>query len=389
MQDIIKGKDSFTVLIPDGDSFFALPVLQCLGRMKNVTVYVLSNSPWTSIRFSRYTKQLFLCPMEDGDQGRLNALLRIVKERKIDVVLTIDEPTIRYLAENGGELRKYTAIAPLPKVETFDIVSNKWLFSQWLIKNMIQIPTTVLYQSDESIEKNLSILTFPVLIKPIKGNGGIGIKFFDDPVSLREYCKSHIRPDEYIIQSFIHGYDVGCSVLCIDGKILACTMQQRAVNLPMTFSPFTNIDFLFDSRIYEIAEKIMDKLNWSGVAHIDLRYDEKENNYTILEMNPRFWQSVVGSFYAGVNFPYLSSVAALKRDLPEVFFKHIHYVNPNTAIKIRLQSIFIRKSELQPFDGSKLEMHLKDPVPQIFTVCQNIYKRRIKPIFKKHVERNP
>jgi predicted ATP-grasp superfamily ATP-dependent carboligase len=251
------------------------------------------------------------------------------------------------------------------------------------------VPTTILYQTESSIEKNLSLLTFPVLIKPVKGNGGIGIKFFDDPVSLSEHCRNHVKPDEYIIQSFVHGYDVGCSILSLDGKIMASTMQKRSINLPMTFSPFTNIDFFFDSNIYQIAETIIHKLNWSGVAHFDLRYDENENNYTVLEMNPRFWQSIVGSFYAGANFPYLSAIAGLKRDLPEVIFKSIYYVNPNTAIKIRFQSLYKGESEIRSYDGSKLESHLKDPLPLIFSKSYDIYKHRLKPVFKKLFNKTP
>ena len=43
-----------SVLIPDGENDFALPVLRCLGQMQNVKTYVLSNDPWALSRFSRY-----------------------------------------------------------------------------------------------------------------------------------------------------------------------------------------------------------------------------------------------------------------------------------------------------------------------------------------------
>lgn len=375
MKNTFQLDKPYSVLIPDGESFFALPVVQCLGQMKNVRIYVLSNNRTAAIRFSRYTRKYYSYPVEEGDKGRLAAMLRIVKEKNIDIVLTIDEPTIRFLSENAGELLKYTKIAPYPKAETFDNVVDKWRFANWLRAHNIPYPTTILYQTGPVFEKELSLLKFPVLIKPARGNGGIGIKFFDDPASLKEYCLTHIQSGEYIVQSFVEGYDLGCSVLSKDGIILATTMQKRSVNIPLTFSPFTNIDFLHDSNIYSLIEKIIKELNWSGVGHFDLRYDEKEKQVKVLEINARFWQSVPGSFYAGVNFPYLATLVGLNRELPPLNFQPIHYVNPKTAVKILTQKYIYRKSETQEFGGSKLEMHIKDPLPLIMTRLIQLYKR--------------
>ncbi|MEI7423002.1 MAG: ATP-grasp domain-containing protein [Prolixibacteraceae bacterium] len=365
----------FSVLIPDGESFFALPVVQCLGQIENVRIYVLSNNRTAAIRFSRYTTKYFIYPAGEGDAGRLAAMLRIVKEKKIDIVLTIDEPTIRFLSENGGELLKYTLLAPYPKAETFDNVVDKWKFANWLKAHNIPYPTTILYQTGPVFDEELLSIKFPALIKPARGNGGIGIMFFDDSESLKEYCQSHIQSGEYIVQSFVEGYDLGCSILSKEGVILATTMQKRSVNTPLTFSPFTNIDFLFDRDINELIENIIKELNWSGVAHFDLRYDEVEKQVKVLEINARFWQSVPGSFYAGVNFPYLATLVGLNRELPPLNFQPIHYVNPKTAVKLLAQKYIYRKSEIQEFGGSKLEMHLKDPLPLIMTRLIQWYKR--------------
>ncbi len=192
MSDNTLVNEFYNVLIPDGESFFALPVLQCMGRMNNVRTYVLSNDRLAPIRFSRYTRRFFSYPAPEGEAGRLEAILRIVKENKIDIILTIDEPTIRFLAENGHELLKYTSIAPYPKPEIFDNVVDKWKFANWLNEHNIAYPTTILYQTSAGFIKELATLTFPVLIKPAKGNGGIGIKFFDDAPSLIEYCSKNM-----------------------------------------------------------------------------------------------------------------------------------------------------------------------------------------------------
>src|SRR2546428_697479 len=55
----------------------------------------------------------------------------------------------------------------------------------------------------------------------------------------------------------------------------------------------------------------MQALKWSGIVNIDFIYDENDKQAKILEVNPRYWQSLLGSLFAGVNFPYLVSVSKL------------------------------------------------------------------------------
>jgi hypothetical protein len=133
---------------------------------------------------------------------------------------------------------------------------------------------------------------------------------------------------------------------------------------------------LNNSSVYEVVKEAINKLNWSGVVHFDLRYDEKENQAKVIEMNPRFWGSIVGSYYAGVNFPYLATLLGLKRDLPVINFQQIRYVDASTAIKITIQRILLRKKAIQYYDHSKLMIHFKDPLPMILSgyiqICKKI-----------------
>ncbi len=382
MNTKFQEKESISVLMTDGECFFAIPTIQCLGRVKNLKIYVLANDPAATIRYSRYTYKFFSFPKEEGHAGRLAAIKKILNTEKIDLILPIDQPTIRFLSENGSELLKYAPISLLPTPEAFDIAADKWLLAEWLKKNKLPVPLTLLYQNNETFEQNLLNFSFPALIKPLRGDGGIGIKFFDDPESLIVYCKDRIPSEEYMVQSFIMGYDIDCSVLCQDGIILASTIQKRIIADPFYFGQTMNIDFLFDNNVYNVVKEVITGLNWSGVVHFDLRYDEKDNQVKVIEMNPRFWGSVVGSMNAGVNFPHLAVLLGLKRDFPEIKYQHIRYVDGATALKILLRKILHRKSSIQYFDHSKLDNHLKDPVPMIISEYIQ-FRKKIRNVFKK------
>jgi predicted ATP-grasp superfamily ATP-dependent carboligase len=44
---------------------------------------------------------------------------------------------------------------------------------------------------------------------------------------------------------------------------------------------------------------------YHGVGEIDTRYDPATDDYKLLEVNPRFWASIVYAAHAGMNFPDL------------------------------------------------------------------------------------
>lgn len=175
----------------------------------------------------------------------------------------------------------------------------------------------------------------PVLAKPTRGFGGKGIELFANTAALLEFLRQ-TNPDaslEYIIQEFIPGYDVDCSVLCQEGKILAYTIQKGFLARSKAFSAPAGIDFLQDEQVFEVAANLMSALQWTGVAHIDMRYDERDQKVKILEINARYWISIIGSLIVGVNFPYLACLCALEQEFTWPNYTLGRYIAPASALK--------------------------------------------------------
>lgn len=371
----IETKKPFSVLIPDGESNYAISVLRCLAQTKNVRSYILSNDPWAPIRFSRYSTHFFSYKNEQGSEGRLAAIRDAIKKTNVDVVLPVDVETIRLLSSGCEALSQLTSITSLPKTHLIDIAEDKWLLAKWLNKNQIPHPPTLLYETNDSFDEALSALTFPVLIKPRKGSGGKGINFFDNPSALYIFCKEHISSGEFIVQSFINGYDIDCSVLCREGEILAYTIQKGIMYDTQHISWPAGLDFLYDESTYNVVREMVGKFSWSGIVHIDLRYDEQEKQIKVIEMNPRFWASVSASIFAGVNFPYLACLNGLKRDLPQVIIQPKRVLRSGPAIRSLVQRFVNGKQGDVSFDNSFIEFILRDPLPTMVGKYSKIYSR--------------
>jgi len=354
---------SFSVLIPDGESIFALKVLRCLGKIKGLRVYVLSSNPLAPIRFSRYCSRI-ITYIEVNDTDRLKAIRNAISNTKADVILPVDVKTIRLLSSNLKDINEITAIGPLPDVDSIDIADDKWLTFNWMKEHNVACPATLLYEESKEFHEQLKDFDFPVLCKPRKGSGGEGIKKFDDKESLLTYCSSNVNQGDVIIQSFINGSDIDCSVLCKQGEILAYTIQKRFVFAQKPVLGQEGVDFVYHEQTWNIIKELVKKFNWSGIAHIDLRIDEKDQDVKIIEINPRFWGSVMQSLFAGVNFPYITCLQALDYKIPDAEFSTKRTIQLRSAVKIILQRSIDPKRKDLYFDHIYLnEMSLKDPLP--------------------------
>lgn len=373
----------FSVLIPDGESWLAYSVQSCLAQVPGIELNVLSSNAWDPMRFSRYTRQFFSYSQKgNDDEVKLAAIYDAVDKARIDIVLPVDTETIRLLSVHRASLPSKTALALVPEVEAIDIAANKGLLANWLQAHKIPCPITLLYQASDDFEQALNTLTFPVLLKPTQqigddiGVGGRGIQIFDNPSALLEFCKKNTA-SEYVVQPFIKGYDMGCNVLCREGKIEAYTIQKGFMAGRKRFQPAAGIDFIENTGVYDVVRELAAKINWTGVANIDLRYDEQEQQVKVLEINPRFWGSLLGSYCAGVNYPYLSCLAGLGRDLPRIDIKPLRYVNGEAAASLLYQRFIQGKRECVHFDSSALDFMIKDPMPKVVASCVKGYVKVI------------
>ncbi len=177
------------------------------------------------------------------------------------------------------------------------------------------------------------------------------------------------------------------SVLCENGNILAYTIQQGYIFSKTSFSMPHGVKFLKEEEIYETIKKLIKKLEWSGFAHIDLRFDEEEKNYKVIEINPRIWGSIELSKSVGVNFPYLYCLASLgvEFDVPKYRFEKC--VTNIGLVKV-LKSKIYKKSIKYP-DNTIIMSDILDPIPALYKFSikklKNIFPKRKKMLKKfKH-----
>ena len=293
-----------SVLIPDAD--VRLPVACCLAFSQQAVVHGLAVNPGSLLKHSRFFGSFEEYEGKFDIKGWLQRIGEIVAQRQIDVVLPIAEFALKILSEHQHAVSWGAKLPPLPSPHALDLVTNKATFADFLDTSAIPHPPTVVVSAQTPARDRLSTLRFPVLAKPALLSGGLGIRRFEDLDSLTGFFAEQLSGERWVIQSFIEGHDLGVNVLCRDGRVVAATVQHVIKPSSEPYHPASGIEIGDNPTAMKIAEALVNKLGWSGVANIDMRVDARDNMPMVLEINGRYWLSLLGSLNAGVNFPLLA-----------------------------------------------------------------------------------
>lgn len=322
----------FSILIPDAEENFVFAVVNCISQVKEIDVYIMSNVENHLIKYSKHIKHYSYYPKNSDQTVWISKINYELEKYGINLVMPIFEEGIRTIIKHKELITLKDRLCLLPTYNNFNTALNKVLLSRHMVENKIACSPSFLF--DRNATKN-NEFNFPVLLKPSEGiGGGKGIfKFFNIEEIEQFLLDSNNSCDEYLIEEFFEGVDFSCNVLCKKGEILVFTIQKGILFNGVEFTSPIGVKFLFDSRLYKEVENLMKSLRWSGVANIDLRYDNIMDNFKILEINPRFWGSLDASLAAGVNFPYLYCLVSLGKEIEKHEYNFIEYLTFNALLE--------------------------------------------------------
>lgn len=362
------------VLIPDGNSTWALTVMHCLSQNPDYKFFVLSDKKRTASKFSKYTSY-YKCYNNTSDKKWLELITEEIHEHNISVIVPIAEDEISFFINNQKYLPNSVKVIPLPEIENFETAINKHKLSCFLNEHNLPHPKYKYFDDSKSFAAEELNMEFPIIIKPLHEKGGDGIVKFNDRNELDKYVKKYSDLGALFFQEYIDGYDIDCSVLCLNGKIQTHTIQKGKLEGDNSFAPQLSFDFITNDSVLNIVSHLMEALHWSGVAHIDLRYDQTLNTYKIIEINARFWGSVEGSKFAGVNFPDLAIQMAINNQIDKPEYQEIEYMRLKGVLKtISRNPLFIFKRKYL-INNTETKSFLKDPIPTFYRFREWLERR--------------
>jgi len=219
----------------------------------------------------------------------------------------------------------------LPEMDDFYKTSDKIRFQQYCEENSFPIPLS------NKTEKLFGKKFRPLILKPRVGEGSVGIIHIDKKEQLGVLKEMDLT--NYLIQDKIISSNKvsGSFFLCKDGDVINSYTHQRLRTFPTEggvtiLSKSTNND-----KIINIGARLLKSMNWNGFAMIEFLYDEIDEEWKIIELNPRLWGSILLSAFIGNdmlnNYVKLCLNEPIKNNINKVD-GYIRWIYPFDIIKL-------------------------------------------------------
>lgn len=343
----------YTILLIGYDAHICLSIA-CALRKRPYRLLFLTSHSETCVIHSRLVSRVFTY---SGYDETLEAVQRVALEESIDLIMPFDEIESFTVSSLRGQLE---AIAPVSALTASDMfataISKNRLYSLLSDHGVHVMPKSVLSERRPLEVRDAVGMEFPLLVKPARSSFGRGILHFKNSPSLHRHLTTSDNVN-YALQEYVHGSDITCNIIAQEGEVLVHTVQESPTKQLGNYSRNDDLEFKNDEEVLEIVSRVARILKWNGVACFDLRRRASDNKIFLLEINGRFWGSLLASWtIAGVNFPDLLIRQALGLRWPKIEKKE------GMQLSLRVAAIKMFNGRLFSLKHTKYTSYLVDPV---------------------------
>ncbi|WP_353117860.1 ATP-grasp domain-containing protein [Nitratidesulfovibrio sp.] len=256
-------------------------------------------------RAVRYTS-----PFRD-EQRFLDDMETIIKRERIDVLVPVLEETYM-IARNRQRLGQRVGLL-LADYSAMLALHDKGLLRQLAASCGVAMPATrdlADIARDEALAEGLA---YPVVVKPMQGGGGWAVEEATTPQRLCEIARERTAAGcNSLVQQKVCGDTVCVAMLYDGGTLLASDAYRTLETYPWPYGQATLRESTRCLEAEQGLQRLLDAVGWTGVCEADFIVDAATGRAYLIDVNPRFWGSLVQSMTRGIDFPYYYYKLAVK-----------------------------------------------------------------------------
>lgn len=275
--------------------------------------------PMAPTRYTRFA-DIRIVPGFDKDPVFIQTMRQLATKldpQKKYLLLSCGDGYTELISEHLDELKEHFA-CPYVDHDLFHALGTKETFYQMADKYGLPYPKTKIITKkavEEGVDQIKLPFDFPIALKPSNSIEWLGIDFpgrkkafvldrreqFDK--LLKEIYQAGYQSD-FIAQDFIPGDDSNMRVV---NAYVDSNHHVRMICLghplledpsPVAVGNYMVILPEFDQQIYDTIIKFLEEINYVGFADFDLKYDHRDGQYKVFEINLRQGRS---SYYCTLN----------------------------------------------------------------------------------------
>lgn len=266
---------------------------------KNHNVSIIAEG--ISCRHSKFFTRVFTGVKAD------ETLYTLLGKEHFDVLIPVSDMVVPFISKNKSFIEdKYGVKCAVTDYEMVYQVENKSRFMDFCDVHNIPHPKTKKL-SKENLSEAIDYVGLPALIKPDYSVGARGITRIDSVEELKnKFLSIYEKYGNCTLQELIDNQQYYYNVMLYrnsSGQILASAIIKIVRMYPITAGSSSCCISVENPELLRLCIDCLDKLNWVGMADFDVLQRMDNDEYKIIEINPRVPASLRGAAISGINFP--------------------------------------------------------------------------------------
>jgi D-aspartate ligase len=369
-----------------GSGITALGVIRSLASV-GIAAYLLP-SQRDYVRWSRWAKPLSLYLDDFPSAKGLAQTLESLPLQKAVLFPCNDAVLLAAAGQSSGLGERFPT--SLSSLDTLQILSDKGKFAMLLEENHIPHPETILVEHAEQLAVMDDQDFKDRFLKPCNSKGfgsRFGVKAF--AVSGREdaiqkFSQAQEAGLDMMLQEYIPGpasehYFVD-GFVDRHGHICAHFPRQRLRIYPPSFGNSSYCESVPLRRVspaIEDLDRLLALLHYRGIFSAEFKFDRREDQFKILEINARPWWFIEFATRCGVNTCQMAYQDALGQDSNTIAEYREGIGCINTLHDLKAAFGLFQTNELSPASwfrqwlrGQQAIFYWRDPLPAIFNFLE-------------------
>lgn len=271
---------------------------------------------------SRYVSRHVWLP---GGTDGLEALLSLCRETGLGrdcrpALLPAGAATLALIAENRERFEPLCGLC-VPTAEQLDLLNSKPRLAGLAARLGVPLPESM--APGEDLDRFLDRQGLPCVIKPACGEKlGLTAAARYAVASTREEARaawerfSRLAGEPPVVQGYLPGRALGCSVLARSGQVMAAICHQRVREYPVSGGPSSCCQCVEREDIRTYAARLTAETGLTGLAMFEFKED-RDGAPRLLECNPRVWGTFPLTRVSGSGIPLLWCALAWNAGNPD------------------------------------------------------------------------
>ncbi|MDQ2049265.1 carboxylate--amine ligase [Natronolimnohabitans sp. A-GB9] len=298
------------VLVPGIDAPSTVACLRSL-RPRGVRTLVASESSDTPATCSTHCDEFVTVPDPTEDLTAYgDALLDLAERPDVETIVPVREEDIYVLADRKDAFAEVVE-TNWPDFETLRRVQDRVELFAAAEAADVAVPETELVDQWTDWDRE-------TIVKPrytVAASTYLGADAETVMIGSTEYQRPGSPPDLEEIENrrghvplvqerIPDSREFGFFALYDEGEPVATFQHCQRRGWKYCGGPSAYRETVYDPDLESAGRALLDELEWHGLAMVEFLRDPDDEEYKLMEVNPRFWSSLPFSVRAGADFPY-------------------------------------------------------------------------------------